>query len=174
MTNTLPINAVCLLTTKSAFVFCIIPLCMWLQMCVCVCVCVCLVPKSCLTLCDPMVCSLPGSSVQGICQVRILEWVVIPFSRDFANPRIKPAFSELAGGFFTTEPLGRPMISNLFSMEGKSSIEYFHLFLITRYQTIRERIFSIYNLLDIQCKEWWYRAHSPLFIWLFRGGSCNQ
>ena len=33
-----------------------------------------------LTLCDPMDCSLPGSSIHGIFQARILEWVVIPFS----------------------------------------------------------------------------------------------
>ena len=152
MTNTLPINAVCLLTTKK-YICILYHAFVYVTSNVCVCVCVCLVPKSCLTLCDPMDCSQPGSSVHGICQVRILEWVVVPFSTDFANPRIKPASSELAGGFFTTEPLGRPMISNLFSMEGKTSIEYIHLFLITRYHTIREIIFSIYNLLDIQCKE---------------------
>ena len=39
------------------------------------------VAQSCLTLCDPMDCSLPGSSVHGILQVRILEWVAISFSR---------------------------------------------------------------------------------------------
>ena len=50
------------------------------SVCVCVCVCVCvLVAQSCLTLCDPMDCSLPGSSVHGILQARILEWVA--FSR---------------------------------------------------------------------------------------------
>ena len=40
-----------------------------------------LVAQSCLTVCDPMDCSPPGSSVHGIVQVRILERVVIPFSR---------------------------------------------------------------------------------------------
>ena len=45
----------------------------------------CLVTKSCLTLCDPMDCSLPGSSVHGILQARILEWVVMPSSRG-SNP----------------------------------------------------------------------------------------
>ena len=44
------------------------------------CVCV-LVPQSCLTLCDPMDCSPPGSSVHGVSQARILEWVPISFSR---------------------------------------------------------------------------------------------
>ena len=37
--------------------------------------------QSCTTLCDPMDCSLPGSSVHGIFQVRVLEWVAISFSR---------------------------------------------------------------------------------------------
>ena len=40
----------------------------------------CLVAKSCLTLCDPIDCSPPGSSVHGISQARILEWVAISFS----------------------------------------------------------------------------------------------
>ena len=47
---------------------------------VCVWVCVCSVAQLCLTLCDPMVCSLRGSSMHGISQARILEWVAISFS----------------------------------------------------------------------------------------------
>ena len=39
------------------------------------------------TLCNPMECSLPGSSVHGILQARILEWVAIPFSRGSSRPR---------------------------------------------------------------------------------------
>ena len=58
------------------------------QMCVCVCVCVCVKPlQSCLTLCDPMDCCLPGSSVHGILQARILEWDAIPFSKGSSQPR---------------------------------------------------------------------------------------
>ena len=53
----------------------------------CVCVCVCSVTQTCLTLCSPMVCSPPGSSVHGILQARILEWVAIPFSRGSSWPR---------------------------------------------------------------------------------------
>ena len=41
----------------------------------------CFVAKSCLTLCDPMDWSPPGSSVHGILQARILEWVAMPSSR---------------------------------------------------------------------------------------------
>ena len=39
--------------------------------------------QSCQTICDPMDCSPPGSSVHGILQARILQWVAIPFSRGF-------------------------------------------------------------------------------------------
>ena len=45
--------------------------------------------QSCLTPCDPMDCSLPGSSVHGISQARILQRVVIPFSRGSSQPRVQ-------------------------------------------------------------------------------------
>ena len=48
--------------------------CSWLILLLCVCA------KSCLTLCDPMNCSPLGSSVHGILQARILEWVAMPFT----------------------------------------------------------------------------------------------
>ena len=48
---------------------------------VCVYVCVCVTTQSCPSLCDPRDCSLPGSSVHGILQARILKCVVIRFSR---------------------------------------------------------------------------------------------
>ena len=46
------------------------------------------VAQSCLTLCDPMDCSLPGSSLHGILQARVLEWVAIAFSRGSSRPRV--------------------------------------------------------------------------------------
>jgi len=49
----------------------------------------CLVAKLCLTLCNPMGSSLPGSSSHGISQTRVLEWVVIPFLGDFPDSGIK-------------------------------------------------------------------------------------
>ena len=45
------------------------------------------VAQSCPTLCDPMDCSLPGSSIHGILQARVLEWVAISFSRGSSRPR---------------------------------------------------------------------------------------
>ena len=61
-----------------------------------------LVAHLCLTLYDPMDCSLPGSSIHGILQARILEWVAIPFSRASAQPRDQTQVSRIAGGFFTS------------------------------------------------------------------------
>ena len=52
--------------------------------------------------CDPMDCSLPGSFVHGISQTRILEWVVISFSRGLTNPRIEPG-SPAQAGFLPSE-----------------------------------------------------------------------
>ena len=57
---------------------------------------------SCPTLCDPIDCILPGSSVHGILQARILEWVAVPFSRDLRNTGIKLGSLVWAGTFFTT------------------------------------------------------------------------
>ena len=51
----------------------------------------CSVAQSCLTLCDPMDHSPPGSSVHGTSQVRILEWVAFPPPGDLPDPRIQPA-----------------------------------------------------------------------------------
>ena len=70
-------------------------------------ICCCSVAQLCLTLCDSMDCSLPGSSVRRIFQARILEWVVISFSRGLPNPGIEPESPALPGGFFTTEPPGQ-------------------------------------------------------------------
>ena len=57
---------------------------------------------------DPMGCSSPGSSVHGILQVRTLEWVAITSSRGSSPPRDPTCISCIAGGFFTTEPQGKP------------------------------------------------------------------
>ena len=73
---------------------------------VCVSVCV-LVAQSCLTLYDPMDCGLPGSSVHGILQARILEWVAIPVSRTTPNPGIEPESSALQAGSLASEPIGK-------------------------------------------------------------------
>ena len=61
-----------------------------------------LVAQSCPTLCNPMDCTLPGSSVHGILQARILEWVAIFFSKESSEPRDRTQVSCSAGRFFPT------------------------------------------------------------------------
>ena len=59
---------------------------------------------SCISL-PPLVCSMPGSSVLGILQARILQWLAMPSTRALPDPGIKPAClmsPALAGLFFTT------------------------------------------------------------------------
>ena len=59
------------------------------------------VAQSCPTLCDPMDCSLPGSSIHGILQERELEWVAISFSRASSQPRVWAQVSCIIGRHFT-------------------------------------------------------------------------
>ena len=61
------------------------------------------ITHSCLTLCDPMDWSPPGSSVHGI----LLEWVAMPFSRGSYPPRDQTQVSRIAGGFFTIWAIGK-------------------------------------------------------------------
>ena len=60
--------------------------------------------QSCPTLCDLMDCSPPVSSVHGILQVGILEWVAIPLSRDLPDPGIEPGSLVLQAGCLLSEP----------------------------------------------------------------------
>ena len=87
--------------------------------------------QSCPTLCDPMDCSPPGSSVHGILQVRILEWLPCPPPPgDLPDPGIEPKSlmsPTLAGGFFTTsatweaQVTGQMITKHLNSAEARTS-----------------------------------------------------
>ena len=70
-----------------------------------------LVAQFCLTLCNPMNFSLLGSSVHGILQVRILEWVAIPFPRDVFNPRFEVGSPALQADSVWSEQPGKLMIA---------------------------------------------------------------
>ena len=85
-------------------------------LCVCVCVCVrahaCTL--SCPTLCDPIDCSLPGSSVLGIFWQEYWSGLPLPIPEDLSDPGIEtpsPGSPELAGGFLTTGATWETMIS---------------------------------------------------------------
>ena len=59
------------------------------------------VAQSCPTLCNPMDCNVPGSSIHGIFQARMLEWVAISFSRGSSRPREQSWVSRTTGRLFT-------------------------------------------------------------------------
>ena len=77
--------------------------------CVCVCVCVC-VSQSCPTLCDPMECSPPGSSVHGILQARKLEWEPFLSPGALPDPGIEPGSPVLQADSLPSEPPGKPLL----------------------------------------------------------------
>ena len=86
----------------------------------------CLVTQSCLTLCDPTDCSPPASSVHGILQARILEWVAIPPPGDLPNPGIECKSPTLEVDSLPSEP------------PGKSYVLYTHTQINTIYWTIKK------------------------------------
>ena len=68
------------------------------------------VTQSCPTLCNPMDCSSPGSSIHVILQAGILKWVAISPSRGSSRPRDRTQVSRIAGRrFLTSEPPGKPL-----------------------------------------------------------------
>ena len=70
--------------------------------------------QPCPALCDPLDFSLPGSSVHGILQARILEWLPFPSPGDLPDPGIEPLslnYPALAGGFFTTSATWKALVS---------------------------------------------------------------
>ena len=91
---------------------------------------------SCVQFCDPKVCSLPESSVHGILQARILEWVAMPASRGSSWHRDQTHICGycIAGGFFTAEPPGKPHLSQKTS-EFNGSIVYISLSMTTPLQS---------------------------------------
>ena len=67
------------------------------------------VAQSCLTLCDPMDCSLPGSFLHWVLQARVLEWVAISFSRGSSRPRDRTRVCHIGGRrFILWSPQGSP------------------------------------------------------------------
>jgi len=84
------------------------------------------VAHSCPAICDPMDCGLLGSSVHGILQARILEWVAVPFSRGPFDPAIECTFSTLPVGSLPSDPPGKPKktgMGNLSVLQGNFSTQ---------------------------------------------------
>ena len=78
--------------------------------------------QSCPTLCDLMIYSLPGSSVHGTCQTRILEWLPFPSPGDLPDPGMKPASLCLLHrqvGSLPVQPWGKPTDTGLHALSKK-------------------------------------------------------
>ena len=85
------------------------------------------VGQFCLTLCDHMDCSLPGSSIHGIFQARGLEWVATSFSRGSSRPRDRTRVPALQADALPSEPPGKPFLpSNLVIIKDNG---YFSVFI---------------------------------------------
>ena len=81
--------------------------------------------QSCLTLCYLLDCSLPGSSVHGVFQVRVLKWVAMPSSRGSSWPKNRTLVSCVsctAGGFFTCWAIREALLTLLFLLETTSCV----------------------------------------------------
>ena len=79
--------------------------------------------QSCSTLCNPKDCSPPGSSVHGILQAGILEWVAMPFPRDLPDPGIKPWFPPSQADSLPSEP-PRKLIKDLIQItHGRNQLD---------------------------------------------------
>ena len=119
----------------------------------------CLVAQMCLTLCDPMDCSPPSSSVHEDSPARILQWVAMPSSRGSSQPRDHTQVSHITHGFFTIEPPGKPAVrltckNVCLIIFVKSVIKN----VITIYSSLLPNSISIQNhiilliILDVTCK----------------------
>ena len=100
------------------------------------------------TLCDPMDCSLPVSSVHGILQVRILEWVAIPIPGPLPDPRIEPRSPMLACRFFiisVTTDAPTSMIGSTFKVFVSSGFFFFLFGKGTEVKTVRKNSSELHD-----------------------------
>ena len=117
--------------------------CVCVCVCVYVCVCVCEVAQSFWTLYNPMDCSPPGSSVHGILQARILEWVAISFSRRPSWSRDQTHISCIWGSFFTTLATREVLNFCVLSLLGNCKVMIFIILIIFLLILVRQSSFLI-------------------------------
>ena len=83
--------------------------------------------QSCPTLCDPMDCSQPGSSVHGGVQARVLEWVAIFFSKGSSQPRDRSRVSRIVGRCFTVRATREAELEDVLKcLPGSKAESWFH------------------------------------------------
>ena len=109
------------------------------------------VAQSCLTLGSPMDCSPPSSSVQGILQARILEWVAIPFSRGSSCPGIEPRSPTLQADSLLSEPPRKSILNK-------------HSFRISLCNTTQS------SNLTLSINMSWWNRNGVILVWFSSAG----
>ena len=122
--------------------------------------------QSCLTLCSPMNCSLTDSSVRGILQAGLLEWIAFLCARGSSWPRNRTRVSCIAGGFFTIWANRKPILNDVFNLKmnnnqtkygkWKAAIAVLGLFSLSK---------NVYLLATEIIKKWslpWYVSYSNM------------
>ena len=114
------------------------------------------VTQLCPPLCAPMDCSPPASSAHGILQARILKWVAMPSSRGSSRPRDWTWVSWvscMAGGFFTTESLGKPHLSSQLRPNLQEHTKKKHEGNDVGYMKVMQRSVSLHALLSFNWRD---------------------
>ena len=106
------------------------------------------VAQLCLTLCDPMDCNLPGSSVHGILQAGMLEWVVMSFSRGSSQPRDQTWVSSTAGRFFTYWATRDSKVT--------CCVESPQIWLVLTYDLKEQRCQLKFWMFSVDQRWWWF------------------
>ena len=127
------------------------------------------VAQSCPTLSNPMDCSLPGSSIHGIFQARVLEWGAIAFSRGSSWSRDQTQVSCMAGRFFTTKPPEKPNF-NIYLSTMWSSGQWWVWWILWDFSDKNTEVGCHFLLQGLMCAEievhpWSQLSGIESFIW---------
>ena len=100
------------------------------------------VAQLCPSFCNPVDCSPPGSSIHGILQARILEWVAISFSRESSQPGIEPTSPAMQADALTSEPPGMSLPLPKYEIK---SIKNFTIALVVTMENTTSLIYQVHR-----------------------------
>ena len=100
------------------------------------------VAQLCPSFCKPVDCSPPGSSIHGLLQARILEWVAISFSRESSQPGIEPTSPAMQADALTSEPLGMSLPLPKYEIK---SIKNFTIALVVTMENTTSLIYQVHR-----------------------------
>ena len=120
------------------------------------------IAQLCLTLCNPMDCCPPGSSIHGLFQLRILEWVAISSSKGSSWPSNQ-------NHVFCVSCIGSRILYHRATWEAQNSVEsrlaWFSKQIIFKWAL--DTLFSMMTFLKSKCSYFWHEIHTLLWDWIF-------